>query len=125
MQMDWSYTLPAKTFRPNQANINQASTINHPVASAAVLSMAVVLLLLIHCLLLLTLFCVFCVWSLFFVCVTRFAVILLGKREFVALIVLPLYASHVFFKILCLFLVVLWVGLPCVFVDFLAILTYP
>ena len=59
MQIDSTYTLPAKTFRPNQANINQASTINPPVASAAVRSMAVVLLLSSHCLLLLTLFCVF------------------------------------------------------------------
>ena len=58
-------------------------------------SKAVVLLLLIHCLLMPSCFVGDYVWSLFFcalLCaVSSFVIILLGKRELVALLLLPFY----------------------------------
>ena len=70
-----------------------ASKINlsHTVALAAVRSKSVVLLLLIHYLMLLPLFCVFfLLWSLFCCAVlsvvTSFAILSLGKVELIALL---------------------------------------
>ena len=78
-------------------------------------SKAVFLMLFIHCLLLLPLFCrdVFCCHYL----VSSFAIISLGKK-----VNWPLYFSCLLMlftvSVLCLFLMVLWVGLQCVIVEF-------
>ena len=83
-------------------------------ASAAVHSKAVVLLLFIHWLLLLLLFMGYYVRS--FLCYailsvfSCFAIIPLGKRELFALLSLS-SECHVAVIILCLFLTVLWISL--------------
>ena len=68
----------------------QPNSFKPPVAKPAVRSKAMVLLLLIYCLLLLLLYCEFCVLSLIcysvFCVLFSFAIILMGKRELVALL---------------------------------------
>ena len=90
-------------------------------ASAAVCSKVVVLLL-IHCLLLLPLSVGLSVWSLFRYTVlsvlSSFEIISPRKRELVALLYL-FPRCHVAVSVLCLFLTVPWVGLQCVSVAFL------
>ena len=81
---------------------------------------AVVLLLLIHCLLLPPLFCGG-LW-LVLVMLCTFAIISLGKKE--GWFTLIAFLCHLTGCILCLFLMVLRVGLQCVIVAFPSHTTY-
>ena len=92
------------------------------VTLAAVLSKAVVLLLLINCLVYFPLFMGALRLSLFWyalLCVlSSFAIILKRKRELVALLLSMSYRCLVTLNILWLFLTVLWVNLQCAIVVF-------
>ena len=92
-----------------------------PVASAAVHSGAMVLLLLIYCSMYLPLFvgvlCLAMFWYALLCVLSSFAIILKRKRELVALLLLS-YGCLVTVNVLWLFLWVPWVGLQCVFMVF-------
>ena len=84
-------------------------------ASAAVCSQMLVLLLLIH--LLLPLFCGGCVWSLF-CCAVLSVVSNFTITERAGCFSLIAFCCHVTVSVLCLFLAVLMVGLQCVIEAF-------
>ena len=90
-------------------------------ASAALHSKEMVLLLLVHCLLLLSLcVVVLCLVLIFYTVlsvISRFAIISMGYRELVALFQLS-SCCHVAVSFLLLFLTLPWVGLKCVIVSF-------
>ena len=88
--------------------------IKPPVASAAVHFTAVVLLLLIHCLLLLSL----CVGVLGLVLVVHLVLQSSAGEERAGCFTLIIFLLSFVSKFSCLFLVVPWVGLQCVIVAF-------